>query len=30
MTGLDKMARENRERVMKLINYRTEEVAHPG
>jgi hypothetical protein len=28
MTGLDKMARENRERVMKLIDYRTEAVAH--
>ena len=28
MTGLDKMARENRERVMKLIDNRTEAVAH--
>ena len=28
MTALDKMARENRERVMKLIDYRTEAVAH--
>ena len=28
MTALDKMARENRERVMKLIDNRTEAVAH--
>ena len=28
MTGRDKIARENREQVMKLIDCRTEEVAH--
>jgi len=28
MTTLDKIAAENRERVMKLIDYRTEAVAH--
>ena len=28
MTTLDKIAAENRERVMKLIDCRTEEVAH--
>jgi hypothetical protein len=28
MTALDKIARENREHVMKLIDYRTEAVAH--
>ena len=28
MTSMDKLAEENREHVMKLVNYRTEEVAH--
>ena len=28
MTDLNKIAAENRERVMKLVDYRTEEVAH--